>query len=136
MGAGVLPLLTGLAAGLFVGVSLLVSFLLAFGSAVAGLTKSALRRGRTGAEDRVPTEVVDTFREAVDIAVAGLPIPICEDDFLGDRKGSADPGREGNFLPAAFAAFFCAAIVSLIDGLGGTELVLFEKADLPPTAVG
>ncbi len=66
---------------------------------------SALRRGRTGAEDKVPTEAVETFREAVDIAVAGLPILDCDVDFLGDPNGSADPGREGRFLPA-FAAFF------------------------------
>ena len=76
------------------------------GSAVAGLAISALRRGRTGADDKVPAEVVDTLREALDIAVAGLPILICEADFLGDPKGSADPGREGRFFPAAFAAFF------------------------------
>ena len=31
---------------------------------------------------------------------------ICEDDFFEEPKGSADPGREGRFLPAAFAAFF------------------------------
>lgn len=135
VGPGVLTLLTGLPAGLLGGVSVLAGFLLACGSAVAGLAISALLRGRTGAEDKVPTDVVDTLREAVDIAVAGLPMPICEADFLGDLRGSADPGREGRFLPAAFAAFFWAAIVSLIDGRGGTEVVLCEKADFPPAVV-
>lgn len=106
LGAGVLTFLIGLTAGLLDGVSVLAAFLFACGSAVAGLAISALRRGRTGAEDRVPNEVVDTLREAVDIAVAGLPTLICEVTFLGDPKGSADPGREGRFLPAAFAAFF------------------------------
>ena len=68
---------------------------------------SALRRGRTGAEDNVPIEVVDTFREAADIAIAGL-LPLgCMIGFLGDPKGSADPGRSGRSLPANFA-FFCA----------------------------
>lgn len=97
--------LTGLAAGLLGGVSVLADFLWAYGSAVAGLAISALRRGRTGAEDRVPTDVVETCREAVDIAVAGRPKLDCEVDFLGDPKGSADPGRKGRFFPA-FAAFF------------------------------
>ena len=84
---------------------------------------SALRRGRTGAADNVPTDVVDTFREAADIAVAGLLRLGCVTDFLGDPKGSADPGRSGRFLPASFA-FFCAAIVSLIEGLTGIDVVL------------
>ena len=105
-GAGVLTLFTGLPAGLRGGVSVLVDFRMAWGSAVGGLARSGLRRGRTGAEDKLPTEVVDALREAVDIAVAGLAMFICEADFLGDPKGSADPDREGRFLPAALAAFF------------------------------
>lgn len=132
-------LLAGLVAGLLGGVPVFVGFTLAYRSAVAGLAISALRRGRTGAEDKVPTEVTDTFREAVDIAVAGRPMLDCEADFLGDPKGSADPGREGIFLPAAFAAlaaFFCAAMVSLKDGLicVGAEPVLWENPDFPPVA--
>ena len=106
VGAGVLTLFTGLTAGLLGGVSVFVNFLGACGSAVAGLGGSALRRGRTGAEDKVPTEVVDTLREAVDMKVAGLPRFIWEADFFGELKGSADPGREGRFLPAAFTALF------------------------------
>ena len=106
IGAGVFTLLTGLTAGLLGGVSVFVGFLLAYGSAVAGLAWSALLLGRTGADDRVPTEVVDTLRDAVDIAVAGLAMLICEADFFVEPRGSADPGREGKFLPAAFAAFF------------------------------
>ena len=90
-------------------------------SAVAGRALSALRRGRTGAEDNVPTEVVDTFRE-VDIAVAGRAMLECELDFFGVGIGSAEPGLEGRFL--SLAALFCAAIVSLIEGLVGTEVVL------------
>lgn len=66
---------------------------------------SALRRGRTGAEDKVPTEVVETSREAVDIAVAGLLKLDCDVDFLGDPEGSADPGRAERFLPALAACF-------------------------------
>lgn len=84
---------------------------------------SALRRGRTGAEDNVPIDVVDTFRGAADIAVVGLPRLGCMTDFLGDPNGSADPGRSAGSLPASFA-FFCAAMVSLIEGLAGTEVVL------------
>ncbi len=121
--AGVFGLLTGLTAGLLGGVSVLAGFLVEYGSAVAGRATSALRRGRTGAEDNVPMDVVDTFREAADMAVAGLLRLGCMTDFLGDPKGSADPGRSGRCLPASFA-FFCAAMVSLIDGLVGTEVVL------------
>ena len=84
---------------------------------------SALRRGRTGAEDNVPTDVVDTFREAADMSVVGLARLGWVPDFLGDPKGSADPGRSGRCLPASFA-FFCAAMVSLIEGLAGIEVVL------------
>jgi len=84
---------------------------------------SGLRRGRTGAEDKLPIEVVETFREAaVDMAVAGLPIPDWPADFFGDEKGSAEPGREGRFF--SLDAFFCAAITSLMEGLLGTEVVL------------
>lgn len=129
-GAGVFGLFGGMTAGLLGGVSVFIDFLLAYGSAVAGLATSALRRGRTGAEDKVPTEVAETFREAaVDIAVAGLPIPGCGADFFGDEKGSAEPGRDARLF--SFAALFCAAMTSLIEGLEGTEFVLLEKAGLP-----
>ena len=121
--AGVFGLLTGLTAGLLGGVSILAIFLVEYGSAVAGRAASGLRRGRTGAEDKVPIDVVDTFRDAADMAVAGLPRLGCRTDFLGDPKGSADPGRSGRILPASFA-FFCAAMVSLIEGLIGIEVVL------------
>lgn len=101
-GAGVFGLFAGLAAGLFGGVSVLMGFLLAYGSAVAGLARSALRRGRTGAEDKVPTEALETFRDAdVDIAVVDLPIPCWAADFFGDENGSADPGRDGRFFSLA-----------------------------------
>ena len=121
--AGVFGLLTGLTAGLLGGVSVRVGFLVEYGSAVAGRARSGLRRGRTGAEDNVPIDVVDTFREAADMAVAGLLRLGCMTDFLGDPKGSAEPGRSGRCLPASFA-FFCAAIVSLMEGRAGTEVVL------------
>ena len=130
-GAGVLTLLTGLIPGLLGGVSVLVGFLLEYGSAVAGLATSALLRGRTGAEDNVPTEVLETFRELEDIAAPGLPALGCVVDFLGDVDGSADEGRSGRLRPAAFA-FFCAAMVSLMEGLVDAALVLFEKAGFPP----
>ena len=118
-GAGVFGLFTGLTAGLLGGVSVRVVFLFAYGSAVNGLATSCLRRGRTGAEDKVPTDVVETLREAaVDIAVAGLPIPDGPTGFLGDEYGSADPGRGGRFL--SFTALFCAAMTSLMEGLLGT----------------
>ena len=120
--AGVFGLLTGLTAGLRGGVSVLTGFLVEYGSAVAGRATSALRRGRIGAEDSVPIDVVDTLRDAADKAVAGLLRVACKMVFLGDPKGSADPGRSGG-LPANFA-FFCAAIVSLMEGLAGIEVVL------------
>lgn len=61
----------------------------------------------------------------VDIAVAGLAA--CDNiGFIGVAEGSADPGRSGKAFPAIFARF-CAAIVSLIEGLVGMELVLREK---------
>ena len=129
-GAGVLTLFAGLGAGLRGGVSALIGFLFEYESAaVAGLTISILRRGRTGAEESVPTEVLDTFRDAVDMAVAGLPRLDCDMDFFGVPNSSADPGREGISLPAALAAlaaFFWAAMVSLNDGFdfGGIEPVL------------
>ncbi len=104
-GTGVFGRFIGLAAGLLGGVWVLAIFLLADGSAVDGLTMSTLRRGRTGAEDKVPTEVVETLRETVDMAVAGLLKLECDMDFLGDPDGSADPGRAGRFLPAFVACF-------------------------------
>ena len=121
--AGVFGLLTGLAAGLLGGVSVLAGFLVEYGSAVAGRATSALRRGRTGAEDRVPIDVVETLRDAADMAVAGLLRLCCMAGFWGDPMGSADPGRSGRCFPASFA-FFCAAMVSLMEILAGTELVL------------
>lgn len=96
----------------------LAGLLLDCGSAVTGLFISGLlagRIGRTGAEDKVPV---------VDIAVAGLEI--VGTNFIGVADGSADPGRSGRIFPAIFARF-CAAMVSLIEGCGGTELVLREK---------
>lgn len=86
---------------------------------MTGLFISGLRAGRigrTGADDNVPI---------VDIAVAGLAIPEV-DDFNGVADGSAEPGRSGKLFSAAFARF-CAAMVSLIEGLVGIELVLREK---------
>lgn len=86
---------------------------------MTGLFISGLRAGRigrTGADDKVPI---------VDIAVAGLAM-LEVDDFNGVADGSAEPGRSGRFLPANFARF-CAAMVSLIEGLVGMELVLREK---------
>lgn len=113
---------------LFVGLSL-AGILLVYGSAVPGLLISGLRAGRigrTGAEDKEPT---------VDIAVAGLVILDKEAGFIGVAEGSADPGRSGRFFPATFTRF-CAAIVSLMDGLVGTEVVLLENMwTLPPVAV-
>jgi len=94
-------LLAGLVAGLLCGVGVLADFLV-FESAVLGLAISARRRGRTGADDRVPVDWVETWREAVDMAVAGLAGAI---SLAGDAKDSADPGRSGRFLPAALALF-------------------------------
>lgn len=48
------------------------------------------------------------------------------DDFNGVAEGSAEPGRSGKVLTAIFARF-CAAIVSLIEGFVGIELVLREN---------
>lgn len=78
--------------------------------------RRAGRIGRTGADDNVPV---------VDITVAGLAIPEV-DDLNGVADGSAEPGRSGKLLSAAFARF-CAAMVSLIEGLVGIEVVLREK---------
>ena len=96
-------------------------------SAVAGFARSARLRGRTGADDRLPVEVVDTARE-VDIEVAGRAGAA---GFVGDVEVSAaDPGLSGRSLPAARALFW-AAIASFMDGRVGTAPVLFEKADFP-----
>lgn len=59
------------------------------------------------------------------MAVAGLAM-LEVDDFNGVAEGSAEPGRSGKFFTAIFARF-CAAIVSLIEGFAGIELVLREK---------
>lgn len=95
---------------------------------MTGLFISGLRAGRigrTGADDNVPI---------VDIAVAGL-VMLEVDDFSGVADGSAEPGRSGKFLPAIFARF-CAAMVSLIEGLVGIEVVLRDRGcDLVPAAV-
>lgn len=48
------------------------------------------------------------------------------DDFNGVAEGSAEPGRSGRVLTAILARF-CAAIVSLIEGFVGIELVLREN---------
>ena len=73
-------------------------------------------KGRTGADDNDPT------------AVAGL---VVLDDGLifGDEiVESADPGRSRTRLLAVFARF-CAAIVSLMEGLAaGTDVVLRDNA--------
>lgn len=79
----------------------------------------------------MPTEALETFRAAEAIAVPGRPAPGCTIAFLGEVDGSAEEGRSGRFQPAAFA-FFCAAIVSLIEGLMGIAFVLFENAGLAP----
>ncbi len=108
----------------FVGL-VLAGLLLVDGSTVTAFLSSGRstlrlgRVGRTGAEDRVPI--------VVDIAVAGLAMPDAAGVNLADGVDSADPGRSGTVLIASFARF-CAAIVSLIDGLGGTELVLRDRA--------
>lgn len=71
-------------------------------SAVVDFARSARRRGRTGADDRFPVEVVETARE-VDIEVAGLAGAA---GFVGEVDVSAaDPGRSGRWTPAARALF-------------------------------
>ena len=78
----------------------------------------AILKGRTGAEDSDPT------------AVAGLLVLVLKDGLvLGDNIAeSADPGLSSARLLASFARF-CAAIVSLIEGLAaGTDVVLLDNA--------
>lgn len=85
-----------------------------------GLFNSGLRAGRIGrmgADDNEPI---------VDIAVAGLVMLDIEDVLIGEAEGSADPGRSGRFFPAVLARF-CAAMVSRMVGLGGTDIALFEN---------
>lgn len=105
---------------LLLGLSL-AGFLFGGGSAVTGLFISGRRAGRigrTGADDKEPM---------VDMAVAGLAILEKAAGFMGVAEGSAEPGRSGRTFPDIFARF-CAAMVSLIDGFGGREVVLLEKA--------
>ena len=71
-------------------------------SAVVGRERSARRRGRTGADERVPTDWEEPWRDDVDMAVAGRVGAMV---LVGDAKDSAEPGRSGRFLPAAFAFF-------------------------------
>ena len=81
----------------------------------------AVLKGRTGAEDKDP------------IAVAGLLGPEEGLIFGEGIAESADPGRSGNRRPVNFARLFCAAIVSLMEGLAaGTEVVLRENAGALP----
>jgi hypothetical protein len=98
-------------------------FLPAAGSAVTGRFRSGRRGGRvgrTGADDNEPI---------VDIAVAGRATPEKVDGFIGVADGSAEPGRSGRTFPFILARF-CAAIVSRIDGFGGSEFVLLDKGKL------
>lgn len=79
----------------------------------------SLRRGRSGADDIFPSDLSESGR-----ATTGL---------VGDDIESADAGRSGSVFGAAAAAFafFWAAMVSLIEGRAGIELVLFDaKTDL------
>lgn len=78
----------------------------------------------------MPTEALETFRAAGAVAVPDRPALGCTVAFFGEVDGSAEEGRSGRFQPAAFA-FFCAAIVSLMEGLVDIAFVLFENAGLP-----
>ncbi len=50
--------------------------------------------------------------------------------FGNEIAESADPGRSGKRLSGKFARFFCAAIVSLMEGLAaGTDVVLRDNAE-------
>lgn len=82
-------------------------------------------KGRTGADDNDP------------IAVAGLAV-LKDGLVFGDKIAeSADPGRSGKRLSGKLARFFCAAIVSLMEGLAaGTEVVLRDNAGALAATMG